>query len=97
MIPSLVKHPFVFKTKANLEHEYKKNGWDERLKNCRQMRVDPDYEYSAESKWYHRQMLVEHYEGDLFVAFTVEYILHDQSHLRVLKMLLVDDVRQIVP
>ncbi len=97
MVDSLVKHQSVFTTKAELEKEYEQNGWEERLKKCRHERVDPEYEFSAESKWYYRQMLIEHYEGDLMVAFTIDYILHDQSHLRLLKMLLVDGIRQIVP
>jgi hypothetical protein len=97
MVDSLVKHPFVFVTKAELDQEYEQNDWEKRLKKCEQKRVDPDYDYAAESRRYYRQMLIEHYEGDLMVAFTIDYTLHDRSPLRVLKMLLVDGIRHIVP
>jgi len=96
-MPSLAKHPYVLSTKAELEQQYQANKWELRLLNCNQKRLDPDYDHSAESAWYRRQMLVEHYEGDTLVAFTIDYVLHDGSPLRVVKMLLINGVRNIVP
>jgi hypothetical protein len=96
-MPSLTKHPHTLSTKAKLEKEYSANSWEQRLLQAKPKRVDPDYEFVTDSTWYRRQMLVEHYEGDVLIAFTIDYILHDGTLSRVVKMLLVNGVRHIVP
>jgi hypothetical protein len=80
-----------------LEKEFQSNGWELRLSKCEQKRVDPDFEFAAGSRSYHRQVLTKFYENDLLVAFIVDYTLHDGRQIRHPKMLLVDGVRHIVP
>jgi hypothetical protein len=96
-MPSMANSNHVNTTRAALEEEFYTNGWKDRLAKCRQERVDKDYEFASNTRAYRRQCLVEHYEGDLLVAFTIEYTYWDDRVVSRLKMLLINDIPHIVP
>ena len=95
-MPSKTKSNHVITTKAALEQEFQNGGWEKRLSKCQQKRVDKDFELALSAR-YRRQELVEHYEGDLLVAFTIEYTMHEGSRICHLKMLLINEIRNIAP
>ena len=96
-MPSKAKFDYVITTQAALELEFQTNGWEDRLSKCRQERLDRDYEYASNTRSYRRQELVEHYEGNLLIAFTIEYTMHDNTTKTKLKMLLINGIRHVSP
>lgn len=96
-MPSKTKSNYVITTKDALENEFLSNNWEARLNKCRQVHRDKDFEFVSDTRPYRRQHLVEHYEGDDLIAFSIDYILHDGSALRRIKMLKVNGIRLLVP
>ena len=96
-MPSKAKFNHIITTKAALDDEFQKNGWEERLSKCSREHVDSDFEYASNTRSYRRQALVKHFENGELVAFTVEYTMQDDSRIRQLKMLLINGIRNIVP
>jgi hypothetical protein len=87
--------PDILTTCDALYQEYINNHWKERLERCSDGRKDYDTEFAADEGPYRRRKLSRHYESNILVAFTIEYLHHDGHSTLKVKMLLIDGVRHI--
>jgi hypothetical protein len=80
-----------------LHAEFVKNGWQKRLDDCRDQRVDETQTFEDGEREYHTRIVSRHYENGIQIAISVTKMFHAGNSNTVYRMLLIGGTPRHIP